>query len=152
MPPNIARRFQTSGPRILYQGFTDHCKSVLENGEPNPLTRLHKNNLRDSFLHESVKKLYFSLVVSDYALKYSGLGSSKYQKDASDFKIFPGEHSPSIPPHPLARLHENDLQDSFLRGSVEKDGVFSCNIRICSEICWIRQFYLLAKIPKRHNR
>ena len=91
----IARRFQTSGPRILYLGFTDHCKSVLENGEPNPLTRLHKNNLRDSFLHESVKKLCFSLVVSDYALKYSGLGSSKYQKDASDFKIFPGEHSPA---------------------------------------------------------
>ena len=100
-------RFQTVEPRIHYQGFTDHCKTVLF-GEPNPLSRLHKNNLHDSFLHESVKKLGFFLVLSDCALKYSGLDNSicslKYQKDASDenkqyqdFKIFLGEHAPGPP-------------------------------------------------------
>ena len=82
----IALKFQTFAPH--YQGFTDHCKSVLKNGEPNPLSRLRKNYLQDSFVHESVKKLVF----------------------------------------------------------------FSCSIRLCSEILWIRQFYLLTKLPKRRIR
>ena len=42
-----------------------------------------------------------------------------------------------MPWTPLARLHENDLQDFFLHESVEKAGVFSCNFRICSEMLWI---------------
>ena len=106
------------------------------------LARLHENDLQDSFCMSLWKKLGFSLVVSKYALKYAGLDSSicspKIPKRhircrrtiPSRFQNLPGGACPRTP---LSRLHENDLQDSFLHESVEKAGFISCNIRICSE-------------------
>ena len=77
---------------------------------PHPLARLHENDLQDSFCISLWKKLGFSLVISEYALKYAGLDSSicsqkKYQNNTSDdvaqchpdFKIFPGEHAHGLP-------------------------------------------------------
>ena len=46
-------------------------------------------------------------------------------------KISRGSMPPNPPPPPQARLHENNLQYSFLHESVEKAEVFSCNSRIC---------------------
>ena len=53
-------------------------------------------------------------------------------------------------PNPLSWLHANDqrLQASFSHES-EKAVFFSFSIKICSEILWIRQFYLLIKNAKR---
>ena len=152
----IALRFPTFSPRIHYQGFTDHCKLVLKNCETKPLLRLHKNNLQDSFLHESVKKLGFSLVVSDFEI-FSSICSLKYKNDSSDttkhypdFKIFPGEACPRIP---LARLHGMISKIYFCMSLWKKLGrVNSCNIRICLKILWIIQFYLLTKNTKRRIR
>ena len=55
----------------------------------------------------------------------------------------------SMPMDPLAVLRGNDLQDSVLHESVEKAGIISCNIRLCSEILCIRRFYLLNKNTKK---
>ena len=56
------------------------------------------------FWHESVEKLGVSLVISEYALKYSGLEVLSAQKEVSDAtkqykesKIFPVEHAPGPP-------------------------------------------------------
>ena len=39
----------------------------------------------------------------------------------------------------------------FCTSLYEKAGVFYCKIRICSEILWIRQFYLLKDYQKTHQ-
>ena len=36
--------------------------------------------------------------------------------------------------------------------SLRKSCFFCCSIRLCSDIPWIRQFYLLTKLPKRRIR
>ena len=41
------------------------------------------------------------------------------------------------------------FQDSFLHEPVKKLVFYYCNIRLCSAILWIRQFYLLAKNTKK---
>ena len=110
------------------------------------------------------EKLGFSLVISEYALKYmyAGLDSSICSSKIPKRHIrcyctipptfqnnFPGG---ACPPTPLEMLHGNCLQDSVLHESVEKAGVISCNIRICSEILWIRRFYLLTKNTKKTHQ
>ena len=74
---------------------------------------LHGNDLQDSFLHESVKKLGLSLVISEYALKYSELDGSicslkipktriRCHQTVPRFQNFPGAACPRTarPPPP----------------------------------------------------
>ena len=104
-----------------------------------------------------MKKLEFSLVISDHALKYS----LRLHSSICSLEI-PKRHircrrtiqnftRGACPRTPLAMLHGNDLQDSFLHESVESCG-FSLVISeyaLKYNVPRIRQFYLLAKNIKK---
>ena len=63
----------------------------------------------------------------------------------SRFQNFPWG---ACPWSPVAMLHGNDLQDSVLYESVEKTGVFSCNIRIALKYFGLDGSICSIKIPK----
>ena len=69
---------------------------------------LYGNDLQDLVLNETGKKLGFSLVISEYALKYSGLDGSNCSlkipkrriichQTVSRFQNFPGGACPRTP-------------------------------------------------------
>ena len=103
-----------------------------------------------SNIRKNRHQLKFSVNIGDtlqcsYAF-YSTSSSQNTQKCtrchqiALRFQTF-ADHGKSI--LNLKSLHE----------SMKKAGVFSCNIRMCSELLWIRQFYLLSlSLSKKKRR
>ena len=103
-------------------------------------------------------KLELSLVISECALEYVGLSArQKYQNDTSGrhanhprFQNFAGG---ACPRNSLAMLHKKMFSKiQFCMRLWKKLELSLVNIRICSEILWIRRFYLLTKIPNRRIR